>query len=551
MHFSRRKFVAGLSAAGAMVPAAYYGHREYQRRYGEVVTPGEAVAAPAGIEGRLLAQRLRGIWDLRLLDQSAPLPGFPSQGMELVLDVGLTGRAVRGYAGAADVLRGEAVPPYRVSGSLQVEAGDKVRWLLLGNDPEHEGLRYACDMVLDEAWGKWGNAGSATLSGEIGGFSETNQSAEQRCAFMAIKRPFPEARETASLAPALIAWLASAEHRLFHQLWHASRDKWHRLSEDKRQALRALGWQPGPRDSERDARGKRKHRNGSGEDFFFMHRHMLSGARLLQPDLKCWARLPLPSPFIEHDRVGFIRYHENQDGASVAPGWEAEGDLEYTQWLQEVKGSETFFSNYQVWESQYQDPQYLSRLTLGEFGSEMELGIHDWMHIRWATVGRDPNNDGPLFWDREYTDFSPRWFQPQNDYLGEPFSSHVNPVFWMFHGWIDARIEDWFQAHERVHPGEVQRLTVKGIPWFAPGPWVSVADPWLGASPYGCLPPGQTAHDDRVTLDVDVMKLALRIAFSGDDDVPDLLRRVPRRPWYAENLMTHIHAAHSRDAAHE
>ena len=64
-----------------------------------------------------------------------------------------------------------------------------------------------------------------------------------------------------------------------------------------------------------------------------------------------------------------------------------------------------------------------------------------------------------------------RWFEAENDFLGDPFSSHVNPVFWHFHGWIDDRIEDWFRAHERVHPGQVRRAEVNGVPWFAPGRW--------------------------------------------------------------------------------
>ena len=61
-------------------------------------------------------------------------------------------------------------------------------------------------------------------------------------------------------SPQLLAWLITPEHRLFHQLWHATRDKWHKLPEDKREALRGIGWQPGPRDKERDARGDRKDR---------------------------------------------------------------------------------------------------------------------------------------------------------------------------------------------------------------------------------------------------------------------------------------------------
>jgi hypothetical protein len=48
-------------------------------------------------------------------------------------------------------------------------------------------------------------------------------------------------------------WVIGAEHRLFHQLWHATRDQWHKLPVEKHNALRGLGWQPGPRDRDRDA----------------------------------------------------------------------------------------------------------------------------------------------------------------------------------------------------------------------------------------------------------------------------------------------------------
>jgi hypothetical protein len=156
--------------------------------------------------------------------------------------------------------------------------------------------------------------------------------------------------------------------------------------------------------------------------------------------------------------------------------------------------------------------------------------------MRWATVPRDPSNGGPVPMGRNQADFASRWFEPENDFLGDPFSSHVNPVFWRFHGWIDDRIEDWFRAHERFHPGVVQRIQVKGVHWFAPGRYVEVADPWLGPSTHGCsttpgLMPGKT-----VEMDPEVMKLALRITFGEDKSIGDLLRRVPQRPWYARHL---------------
>ncbi|MFK4754344.1 pyoverdine maturation tyrosinase PvdP [Oceanobacter antarcticus] len=533
MKFSRRKFLASISAAGLVIPGIYYGQREIRSRLisnDKEVTPGEAVVEPATDNGERLAGRLRGIWDFRLLGGSGSLGSLSQDDLEMVLDVGATGRALRGYLGTAVALRGDSEPDYRITGSLINIEGAKLRWLICESDTP----RYECDVILDEVWSNWSNAGDGTLSGKMRDLNRSLQLPDRQYAFIARKHRFPEAKERITYTPVLQEWLVSAEHRLFHQVWHASRDKWHRLPEEKREALRGLNWQPGPVGNERDARGKNKHRNGSGEDFLFMHRDMVRRARALQPDLMCWSRLPSPVPFIECDRQEFIRYYENSDGCSVPPAWEPQNDAEYAQWLRGVKGSASFYSNYQVWESLYQDPEYLSRMTLGEFGSELELGIHDWLHMRWATVTRDPSNGMPLFWDRNYTDFSSRWFLPENDYLGDPFSSHVNPVFWMFHGWIDDRIEDWFRAHERVHPGEVKRQIVKGVPWFAPGRWVQVGDPWLGAVLYGCVPPGEGGG--AVALNTGEMKLALRIAFSGEEDVSNLLKRTPRRPWYARNL---------------
>ncbi|WP_418027935.1 hypothetical protein [Paenibacillus sp. JJ1722] len=36
---------------------------------------------------------------------------------------------------------------------------------------------------------------------------------------------------------------------------------------------------------------------------------------------------------------------------------------------------------------------------------------------------------------------------PSNDWLGSPFSSHVNNHFWKLHGWIEDRIIVWEDAH--------------------------------------------------------------------------------------------------------
>jgi len=532
MTISRRWFMAGLALTGAAVPAAFYGHREWTRP-DPTITPGEASFDVADVAGQRLADSLRGVWTIRFDGRDAGLDGVPRDGLEVFIDIGHKGRGVSGFLDTAERLRSSEVPRYRIVGDLADANASQLSWRLVGANGTTD---YEFNMDLDEVWAAFGNAGSGSLSGRVLRLDRPLALPMQDNRFLAVKRIFPEARERTGLNPTLLAWLVSPEHRLFHQLWHASRDKWHTLSDDKRDALRGIGWQPGPRDNERDARGARKDRNGSGVDFFFMHRHMLGTARSMQ-DLPSWQYFPLPQPELLRDRPGFARYFDNHDGTSLPPTWLAEGDDEYTQWVADLKTAETYQSNFQVWESQYRDPQYLSKLTLGQFGSEVELGLHGWLHMRWASVPRDPSNGQPVPLARDLDDFAARWFAPENDFLGDPFSSHVNPVFWHFHGWIDDRIEDWFRAHERFHPGEVSRLEVNGVHWFAPGRWVEVDDPWLGPVTHGCSTTPGLQVGKSVEMDPETMKLALRITFGSDEKkLADLFRRVPKRPWYARNL---------------
>lgn len=535
MTISRRWFMAGLALTGAAVPAAYFGHREWTKP-DPTITPGEASFDVADVAGQRLADALRGVWQIRFEGRDAGIAGLPGEGLEVFLDVAHKGRGVIGFLDTAERLRSSQAPRYRILADLADVKASQLSWRLVSTSAADGAPDYEFSMALDEVWGGFGNAGSGSLSGRVLNLDRPLMLPAQDNRFIAVKRVFPEARERAGLNPTLLAWLISPEHRLFHQLWHASRDKWHTLSEEKRGALRGIGWQPGPRDKERDARGPRKDRNGSGIDFFFMHRHMLGMARSMQ-DLPSWQHFPLPQPELIRDRRSFADYFDNHDGTSLPPTWLAEDDDEYSQWVSDIKTAETYHSNFLVWESRYRDPRYLAKLTLGQFGSEVELGLHDWLHMRWASVPRDPSNGHPVPFARDPADFSARWYAAENDFLGDPFSSHVSPVFWHFHGWIDDRLEDWFRAHERFHPGEVSRLQVNGVEWFAPGRWVEVADPWLGPSTHGCstvpgLQPGKS-----VEMDPETMKLALRITFSDDEKLlSSLFRKVPQRPWYARHL---------------
>ncbi len=53
------------------------------------------------------------------------------------------------------------------------------------------------------------------------------------------------------------------------------------------------------------------------------------------------------------------------------------------------------------------------------------------MHFHWC-------NEPPA---------NPNSLDTENDWLGSPFSSHVNKHFWKLHGWIDDRIAAWGDAN--------------------------------------------------------------------------------------------------------
>lgn len=510
------------------LPTGLYAHRKWEAVEAAELSSDEPETSVPALQNALLANRLVGVWDFRLIVGREDFPEIPTGELQLLLDVGPGGRALRGYLGG---------PPYagdglQIFGRLSDEEAPELRMRMLGDN----GRSLECTAIYDEIWGVWSTGGgSATLSGHLHRSGVQRGHSTQEARFVAVRRPFVSSSERLPYTPELAAWLVSPGHRLFHHLWHASRDRWHKLDEERRQALRALGWQAGPSGKERDARGKHRHRNGSGEDFLFMHRHMLMHARSMQ-EQPSWLSLPPPRPYIGHGVRAFADYMANLDGFSVPPAWEIEGDDAFNQWLHYIKSSEGYYGDFQAWEAQYRDPDYLSTLCLGELGSRIELGIHDWLHMRWACLPRDGNSGLPIAFGRDSADFAERWFRPDNHYLGDPFSSHVDPVFWRFHGWIDDRIDDWFMAHEQKHPGQVTRTMIGGVPWFAPGPWVRIAEPWVGPAKEGCGAWMRSNGGGTGQLDLETMKMALRIIFSGEEEASRLGKRVPRRPWYGRYL---------------
>jgi hypothetical protein len=81
---------------------------------------------------------------------------------------------------------------------------------------------------------------------------------------------------------------------------------------------------------------------------------------------------------------------------------------------------------------------WLRTLSLDALGIQIETGIHNWLHLHWSA---DPWYRGEPGQDMN---------DIRNDWLADPYSSHVNKHFWKLHGWIDDRVRDWGFANEEA-----------------------------------------------------------------------------------------------------
>lgn len=307
--------------------------------------------------------------------------------------------------------------------------------------------------------------------------------------FVMVRDAFVEARSVIPLPQVLLQMLGSEHHRLHHAIWHGLRDNWvtpsdGELSEAEKKLIDQLGWAP-PRPNQKPTRGTvaaREPDNGAGEDFLFMHRQMLSKVRetlknASLPSIASWATIPAPG-----------RDSRNADGFSVPPAWDnGQGEAGFKA-LATIKSDEYWNSRMTFLERQFKKPGYLATLSLDQLGAKIEWLIHNLMHIRWCSQQTDPESPATLIPSgRPTIDRSQKWIKVKfdggdfyYDDLNDTFSSHVHPIFWRLHGWVDDRIDDWYRAHEVAHPGKVAPKMHMGVPWFDKGDWVSVGDPWIG-----------------------------------------------------------------------
>lgn len=303
--------------------------------------------------------------------------------------------------------------------------------------------------------------------------------------FIAVKRDFVEPKDIPGIAliPGALNHLSSKSHRLMHMVFHTLREVWHNdgLKEYKPQ-IAELGWElkrpPFTPEGILDVN------NGAGEDFLFMHRKMIAMVKKDYekqglPFIESWKSIPRPGTpqffYSEADdpaTPGMKKYHldVNKSGNMIPPAypmpWISVESLKF------LKSYDYFVGVMSQLERVFKSKSFLASVSLGALGNMLEFVIHNQMHMRWSSVPRDPITGKPL--GRKRFDFDEKWNDPKYDYLGDFYSSHVNPLFWRLHGWIDDRIEDWFNAHESSEPGVIERYETKGVSWFKPCKWVLV-----------------------------------------------------------------------------
>jgi hypothetical protein len=379
--------------------------------------------------------------------------------------------------------------------------------------------------------------------------------------FFAVKRDFVEPRllPGVALIRDVVTMLSERVHRLRHTVWHTLRSDWQSpsMTDNDRKRLKNLGWYltdpPFTRGGALDLT------NGAGEDFLYMHRRMIQMVHEVydkagQAPPASWKTLPdagapqfayreATDPSKPQQKI--FALDPSSSGFMVPPPTkdflEQVGGAPFFRFNKTSRGLTTLMRNVAA---NLRNARVLSQLTLGTYGNLIEFTIHNWMHMRWATLSRNPKTG--LLAVRDAYDIDTPWDVADNDYLGDFHSSHVNPLFWRLHGWVDDCIDVWLTAHENAQPGQIKRLQVRGVPWFAPGLWVIKTDPfdWPGAGHAHA----HTGHDDNEIRAMEqVMAILKEISERSAAAALTTVSPVRRLPGFARflDVQTEISNEHS------
>lgn len=227
--------------------------------------------------------------------------------------------------------------------------------------------------------------------------------------------------------------------RYHHFLWHNLRELWPTIDNTTQEAITKLGWAP-PRPSliyAKDGSTSANEENSSGEDFLYMHKQMVKETNKILAQVNGTYQKV----------VGFSSFPKPDDPDYpvpcnyVIPGEENVG---FTELVKSTKTDDFYHNQVVPTEQSLRDPENLRKMSLGLYGARLEYSIHQWMHLRLSK--KTPYGVRVPAWN-PVPEIDEKWEDLSYQWLADTFSSHVNPIFWRIHGWVEDRIEDWRLAN--------------------------------------------------------------------------------------------------------
>ena len=221
------------------------------------------------------------------------------------------------------------------------------------------------------------------------------------------------------------------DKRLPHVLWHMGSDGEKQDFTDAETEAFGPGWvQPQKMCKPSVANNpKSPDYNHTGESFFYMHR----GMRNRLNDALTAAKLPCVG--------GWTHVPQKDDKVFPVPRRPGNKDD-----LKGAKGDDAL-AMINEWFKMFKNKYWLAAHSLGELGWFAEKTVHNSLHMRMADEKKSTFNTNFPLKAQFLTDltFPVGWNSdgPANDYLGDPYGSHVNAMFWKLHGMMDDLVDKW------------------------------------------------------------------------------------------------------------
>lgn len=207
-------------------------------------------------------------------------------------------------------------------------------------------------------------------------------------------------------------FMASPSMRHWHFLWHGIRNAWDQMSaQEQNMIVNQLGqrWRRQPNNAD------------SGEEFLHMHQTMMV----------------------------MVRNHLAARGCQFYPAWTAPpGQFDQTSPTYAPNVPQGGINTLTQWHNQAVSNNTLTGQSLGQYGTWLEGTLHNNWHMRHANPAKADQAFNQLdMMGNLPTNPNANINRPTQDWLGHPYSSHVNPTFWRLHGYVDERAYDWARAN--------------------------------------------------------------------------------------------------------